>query len=398
MNWRISKRFVCMEQDLCKIGIIGAGPAGCSCAYFIKKFAPDFQVVLIDYSNPMRTILPTGGGRCNLANAEFDFKELAKNYPRGEKFLYSVFSRFSTGNTLELFSDLGIETYCQDDGRIFPVSDSSKEVMDKFNNAIKNCGIIKEKALRIEVLENGFFKVVTDMNSYVFDKVVFSTGGHNGYEMIERIGVSVVSPKPSLVGLVSDKKFADLMGTVAKNVYNKNTGLYGDVLFTHFGISGPLVYKISSLYAREEIPYDLEFDLCSELEDLQSLLNNNPHKQIKNLLGEYMPNKLGEYILNDLNIKQDVKCHKIDGKTRDMIENSVHNFKFKIMSTKKDGETVTSGGVSLNMINPKTMESKEIPNLYFCGEVIDVDGFCGGFNLQNCWSTAYVCACGIVEK
>lgn len=386
-----------MEQDY-KVGIIGAGPAGCSCAYFIKKLAPDFNVTLIDYSQPMKTILPTGGGRCNLANAEFDFKDLAKNYPRGEKFLYSVFSKFSTGNTLELFNELGIETYSQEDGRIFPLSDSSKEVMDKFNTAIKGCKILKEKALRIEQLENGTFKVVTDMNSYNFDKVVFSVGGHNGYEMVERIGVSTVRPKPSLVGLITDKKPTALMGTAVKNVYNKDTGLTGDILFTHFGISGPLVYKISSIYARRDLPYNLEFDMCPKLSDFQTVLNNNPHKQIKNLLGEYIPHKLGTSILNDLKIEMDTKCHGIDGKTRDTIEGYIHNYNFRIISTKKDGETVTAGGIDLDKINPKTMGSKEVPNLYFCGEVIDVDGFCGGFNLQNCWSTAYVCACGIVEK
>lgn len=386
-----------MEQDY-KVGIIGAGPAGCSCAYFIKKLAPDFDVTLIDYSQPMKTILPTGGGRCNLANAEFDFKDLAKNYPRGEKFLYSVFSKFSTGDTLELFNELGIETYSQEDGRIFPLSDSSKEVMDKFNIAIKGCKILKEKALRIEQLENGTFKVVTDMNSYNFDKVVFSVGGHNGYEMVERIGVSTVRPKPSLVGLITDKKPTALMGTAVKNVYNKDTGLTGDILFTHFGISGPLVYKISSIYARKDLPYNLEFDMCPKLSDFQTVLNNNPHKQIKNLLGEYIPHKLGTSILNDLKIEMDTKCHGIDGKTRDTIEGYIHNYNFRIISTKKDGETVTAGGIDLDKINPKTMGSKEVPNLYFCGEVIDVDGFCGGFNLQNCWSTAYVCACGIVEK
>ncbi len=378
-----------MAQDLCNIGIIGGGPAGCCCAYFGTKLG--LNITLIDSSAPMRTILPTGGGRCNLAHAEYDFRELAKNYPRGEKFLYSVFSKFSTADTIDLFEELGIKTYTQEDGRIFPVSDSSKEVQEKFSEKLKSCKFVKEKALRIEKIGDRF-KVVTDMNSYTFDKLVYATGGHSGYEMIKRIGVSVVEPKPSLVGIVSKEKMSDVMGIVIKNVTNKETGLSDDILFTHFGVSGPVVYKISSLKARDNFPYTLHFDLLPELDDLQSVLNNNPHKFIKNLLGEYLPLHLCEFILKLAGVNPDTKSHRIDGKMRDNILERLHNFEVTATSTQKDGETVTAGGVSLDKINPKTMESKEVEGLYFCGEVIDVDGFCGGFNLQNCWSTGYIAA------
>ena len=378
-----------MAQDSCNIGIIGAGPAGCCCAYFGTKLG--LNITLIDSSAPMRTILPTGGGRCNLAHAEYDFRELAKNYPRGEKFLYSVFSKFSTADTIDLFEELGIKTYTQEDGRIFPVSDSSKEVQEKFSEKLKPCKFVKEKALRIEKIGNRF-KVVTDMNSYTFDKLVYATGGHSGYEMIKRIGVSVVEPKPSLVGIVTKEKMSDVMGIVIKNVTNKETGLSDDILFTHFGVSGPVVYKISSLKARDNFPYTLHFDLLPELDDLQSVLNNNPHKFIKNLLGEYLPLHFCGFILKLAGVNPDTKSHRIDGKMRDNILERLHNFEITAKSTQKDGETVTAGGVSLDKINPKTMESKEVEGLYFCGEVIDVDGFCGGFNLQNCWSTGYIAA------
>lgn len=384
-----------MVQDF-NIGIIGAGPAGCACAFFLTKLG--FKPTLIDYSSPLRTILPTGGGRCNLAHAEFDFKELAKNYPRGEKFLYSVFSRFGTSETLEMFENIGIETYTQENGRIFPVSDSSKEVQEKMLQAIKQCKIIKEKALRIE--KNGIsFKVVTDMNAYKFDKIVFSIGGHNGYEMIERIGVSVVEPKPALVGLVTSENFSNLMGTTLKNVMNNETGITDDMLFTHFGISGPLIYTVSSIYARREHPYQLSFNICPELDKMnfQQILNNNPHKLLKNVLSEYIPHKFAEFLLNKLNISSAIKSHRVNGEMRDLILDKLNNFTVNIKSTKKDGETVSAGGVSLDKINSKTMESKEVSGLYFCGEVIDVDGFCGGFNLQNCWSTAYIASQGLCD-
>ena len=354
---------------------------------------------LIDFSTPLRTLLPTGGGRCNLAHSEFDFKELAKNYPRGEKFLYSVFSKFGTSETLEMFEDIGVETYTQENERIFPLSNSSKEVQDKFFSAIKQCKIIKEKALRIEK-NNHKFKVVTDMNSYQFDKLVYSVGGHSGYNMIKRIGITIVEPKPSLVGLVTSEKFADLMGITLKNVINNETGISDDMLFTHFGISGPLIYTVSSIYARREFPYQLSFNICPDLDKMgfQQILNDNPHKLLKNVLSEFVPHKFAEFLLTELELSKDLKSHKVDGEMRDLILNTLNNFSVNIKSAKKDGETVTSGRVSLDKINPKTMESKEIPDLYFCGEVTDIDGFCGGFNLQNCWSTAFVASQGLCES
>ena len=385
-----------MVQDLSKIGIVGAGPAGCACAYFIKQYNPNVDVILIDYSTPMRTILPTGGGRCNLAYQEYDFRELVKNYPRGEKFLYSIFSRFSTSDTLEFFENLGINLYVQDDNRIFPESNSSKEVQDKFLKALNDVKVVREKALRIEK-NNERFKVVTDMNSYQFDKLVYATGGHNGYEMIKRIGVSVVEPKQSLVGLVTKEKMSDLMGIVIKDVYNFETGLRGDLLFTHFGVSGPLVYKISSIKARDEFPYTLTFDFVQETLELQPILNNNPHKFIKNIVSDIVPMKLSEHILRNVGIDMDTKCHNINGAQRDSIIECLKGFQVTVKSGQKDGETVTAGGVDLNKINSKTMESKEVEGLYFCGEVIDVDGFCGGFNLQNCWSTAFVVADALTQ-
>ena len=142
----ILKRFVCMAQDSSKIpniGIIGGGASGCACAYFIKQFSPQTQVSIIDYGNFLRTLLPTGGGRCNLAHYEFDFKELAKNYPRGEKFLYSVFSRFSTADTIEFFENIGVSTYVQEDMRVFPESNSAKAVQTKLLEHLKNVKFIK---------------------------------------------------------------------------------------------------------------------------------------------------------------------------------------------------------------------------------------------------------------
>ena len=383
-----------MVQELNKpsVGIIGAGPAGCCAAYFLKD---DCAVTLIDYSHPLRTILPTGGGRCNLAYAEYDFKELVKYYPRGEKFLYSVFSKFSTVDTVWLFERLGITTYVQQDLRIFPDSNSSKDIQDAFLRQLKNVPVKKERALRIEPLKDKI-KVVTDMDSYYFDSLIVATGGHAGYEMIERLGVKIIPPRPSLVGLVTKENLKPLAGVSLTNV--ESNGMSGDILFTHKGISGPLIYKISSIKARDKFPYLLSLDLYPENFDLQQLFNDNPHKQINNLLSGFIPKKVVNYILKSLDIADDLKCHKINGEMRDLISDSIHNFTVNIIDVNKDGEVVTAGGIDLNEVNPKSLESKKIKGLYFIGEILDIDGFCCGYNLQNCWSTPYVAANFILDS
>ena len=195
-----------------QVGILGAGPAGCACAYFLQETC---SVTLIDASSPLRTILPTGGGRCNLAHAEYDFRELTRFYPRGEKFLLSVFSRFSTCDTLEFFENLGIKTYTQSDDRIFPISNSSKDVRDTFLNRLKGVKIIQEKGLQIESEEK--IKLITDKNTYYFDTLVIAIGGHAGYEILKNFGIKIMTPYPSLVGLTTQENLKSLAVVSVQN-------------------------------------------------------------------------------------------------------------------------------------------------------------------------------------
>ncbi len=374
------------------VAIIGAGPAGCVCAKFLKNNG--FCPIIFDKGKYLRTILPTGGGRCNLAHAEFDFKNLTKNYPRGEKFLYSVFSKFGTEDAIQFFKQLGIETYTQEDNRIFPKSNSSKDVQEKLLKALKGCKFVSEKVLSIEKLDN-CYKIITNKSSYAFDVVIVSTGGHGNWDIFNKMDLNIIPPTQALVGLVTKENFSAISGVSIKNVktYGKEfkNSDNGDIIFTHKGISGPLIYKISSIFARKEMPYKLVFQLVKDL-DLQAELNKNSHKEIKNLLGQFVPKSFAEFVLENLDIEKDTPCHKITGKLRDKIYKKLTTFEVTIISKVPDGEVVTCGGIDLKEINSKTMESKKYPNLYFCGEVLDIDGFCGGFNLQNCWSTAFVVA------
>jgi hypothetical protein len=383
-----------MAQELISkktVAIIGGGPAGCICAYYLKK---NFEVSLFDSGKFLHTILPTGGGRCNLAHNEFDFRVLASNYPRGEKFLYSVFSKFGTSETLDFFNEIGIKTYTQDDNRIFPTSNSSKDVQEKILKSIKNTKLINEKVSKIEKLEN-CYKITTKKSKYAFDIVVVAIGGHSNFNLIQDLGITIEPPTQALVGLVTKENFSKISGVVLNNVKWDNQ--IGNILLTHKGISGPLVYKISSINARKTIPYKLTLNLAT-LEDFQNSLNENSHKEIKNLLSQYLPKSFANWVLDKLSIPQDTPCHKIDGQTRDKIVKIIENFEVEIVGKVQDGEVVTCGGVNLKEITAKTLESKKHDNLYFCGEVLDIDGFCGGFNLQNCWSTGYVVAQSIIDK
>lgn len=395
MTLKTLKWYFCMVQESTSnksVAIIGAGPAGCVCAKFLKNNG--FCPIIFDKGKYLRTILPTGGGRCNLAHAEFDFKNLTKNYPRGEKFLYSVFSKFGTEDAIQFFKQLGIETYTQEDNRIFPKSNSSKDVQEKLLKALKGCKFVSEKVLSIEKLDN-CYKIITNKSSYAFDVVIVSTGGHGNWDIFNKMDLNIIPPTQALVGLVTKENFSKISGVSIKNVktYGKEfkNSDNGDIIFTHKGISGPLIYKISSIFARKEMPYKLVFQLVKDL-DLQAELNKNPHKEIKNLLGQFVPKSFAEFVLENLDIEKDTPCHKITGKLRDKIYKKLTTFEVTIISKVPDGEVVTCGGIDLKEINSKTMESKKYPNLYFCGEVLDIDGFCGGFNLQNCWSTAFVVA------
>lgn len=406
------------------IAIIGAGASGCICAYLLQK--EGFDVTLFDKGMPLRTLLPTGGGRCNLAHAEYDFKDLAKNYPRGEKFLYSVFSKFSTYDTLALFDELGVETYTQEDERIFPTSNSSKDVREKILGSLKNIQIQREEVVKVERI-NGGFKILTSkppqgargadnptpasvklsnasltaapspsrgegLCEYLFSHIVIAIGGHSKFYFLKNFDIKIIPPRPSLVGLNTKEKFKEVSGIVVKNA-NCN-GITDDLLFTHFGISGPLAYKISSIKARDNFPYKLNLDLYPQEINLQELLNTNPHKDVKNILSKFIPHGLIKYLIGDI---AEIKAHKIDGKTRDYILNRIHYLELTVISTNKGEETVTAGGIDLVEINPKTMELKKYPKIYCIGEALDIDGFCGGYNLQNAWSTAFVAKEGITN-
>lgn len=381
-----------------KIAIIGSGPAGVMAG--IQALNNGHEIVFFDKKQPLSTLLPTGGGRCNLAYAEFDNKELINFYPRGGKFLLSVFAQFSTGDTIEFFNKIGVPTYIQEDFRIFPTSNSSKDVqvkmLDKLNS--KKVRYIREKIYKIEQKTNGF-KVHTKLNSYDYEKIIFAGGIKNNYDLLKTLGVKMIEPKPALCAICCDEKdIYELSGLSFKNICatlpNKKQ-LFGDFLITHSSLSGPLAYKISSVYAYEKFPYKILLNfigLSAEEFDKKLIedLNINSKKDVINIIAEYVPRSFAKYLLRKNNLKEDLKANQVSKVNRVMLVQQLTNYNLNIISQKADGEIVTAGGVDLDYVNAKTMEYKEIKGLYFCGEVLNIDGFTGGFNLQNCWSTGYI--------
>lgn len=303
-----------------KIAIIGAGPAGIMAG--ITALKNEHEIIFFDDKMPLSTLLPTGGGRCNLAYAEFDNKDLMNFYPRGGKFLLSIFSQFSTADTLEFFEKIGVPTYIQDDLRIFPTSNSSKDVQEKLLNelASKKVRFIKEKVLNIEKDKNKF-EVYTKTNKYSYDKIIFAGGIKNNYELLKKLKVNLIAPKPALCAVCcQEEDIYSLAGLSFKEINARLANkmcLSGDILITHKSISGPLAYKISSVCAYESFPYKVVFNFVNmsyeELDmELINLLNKNSKKDFINIISEYVPRSFAKYLLQKNKINENIKANQIN--------------------------------------------------------------------------------------
>lgn len=362
------------QDKLQKIAIVGAGPSGIYCALNILKLFSDlnfknYQIDIFDKSQALRTILPTGGFRCNITNAIDNVKDFASNYPRGKKFLYSLFSRHFNIDSLEFFNSIGIKTYVQADNRVFPISDSSKDVKDKMLNALKKYNGVK--------LIHKEIKSKNDLLNY--NVKILACGSRGCEKLIESFNQPYIPFEKSLCELKIDNL------NYPKGVSVKS--LDGDFIFTGDGISGPLAFKLSSLNIGKQFPYQIKIKLF-DVEKLYDLINQNPKKSIGTIVSMVIPNSLARVVVDEFTKKAAEVSKK-------QIENySILNL--NIISKSDKGEIVNAGGIDLAYLD-KNCKSKICDNLWFCGEILNIDGFCGGFNLQNCWSSAYVVANDIVK-
>lgn len=397
------------------IAIIGGGPAGVMAAVVAaEKSKQPLNITIFDKGQILKTILYTGNGRCNLSNDIKNFKELASNYLRGEKFLYSIFSQFNAAKTIKWFSDHGLKLYTQKDNRVFPVTDDAHTLRVFFLKLLKKYKIKIKENYQIEKIEKvaDKFKIYSSDYVLTFDKVVFSTGGNYKnpavYNLAKNLGHNITELKPSLFALkLKDPNISTLAGISIESAnidsYFDNKKVYstqGDFIFTHKGVSGPAIFKTTaacaflnfnhynSLILKINFLKNKNFDIFNE--EILALIRDNPKKNIINLVRQFVPAGVADYLFKKNKLSPDKKAAELSKKERNTIVSMLAGSEFKAVSPVFDSEIVTAGGVDLKQVNAKTMESKICNGLYFCGEVLDIDGLTGGFNLQACWSTGYV--------
>jgi predicted Rossmann fold flavoprotein len=403
-----------------KVIVIGGGPAGIMAALTASKQGHD--VTILEKMRSMgRKLSITGKGRCNITNMT-NIDNFIKNIPGNGKFLYSAFSKFNNEDLLVYLSSLGIKIKTERGLRVFPISDNALEIVDKLKKEVDKKGIkliVNSKVNKLLIKGEKLIGVETDEKIYDCDKVILATGGKSypltgstgdGYKLAEDLGHTVIEPKGSLVPLETYEN-GELQGLSLKNVniqISDNEKIlyeeFGEMLFTHYGVSGPVILSGSSHLLRVKdidkrlksknikLHIDLKPALSVEKLDLriQRDFDKFKRKQFKNCLDELLPSKLIPYIIKLSKIDEDKQIDQITKQERAKIVELLKNLQFTIKKFRPiDEAIITAGGINIKEINPATMESKIIKGLYFAGEIIDVDAYTGGFNLQIAFSTGY---------
>lgn len=395
--------------------IVGAGPAGMMAA--IKAAENGASVTLLEKMNrPGKKMLITGKGRCNITNSA-EIPELLKNIPGNGKFLNSCIRAFDNVDVQYFFNALEVPTKVERGGRVFPVSDKAADAVNAMTLRMTELGVKLVTDVRVStiIIENNKAVGVTSVEGKTFkgDAVIIATGGSSypgtgstgdGYTMAKQIGHTVVSPLPALVPLETEEEWVqDLQGLSLRNVRvylmadsQKVSEMFGEMLFTHYGVSGPIVLTLSRQAAQllhqgrfVELVIDLKPALTMEQLDARILRDFEKYqrKEIKNAMKDLLPGRLIEPILDASYIDPERMVNTITKAERHALAMALKGLIITVTKTRPIAEAiVTAGGVSVKEINPKTMESKQVENLYFAGEVVDVDAFTGGYNLQAAFS------------
>ena len=392
-----------------KVIIIGGGASGFFTAANIDTKLYDVTI-LEQNSDVLQKVKISGGGRCNVSHACFDPRELVQFYPRGNKELLSVFTKFQPGDTMNWYEEHGVALKIEDDNRIFPESNSSQSIIDCLVNECrkKNVKILtKQTVTDILPQENGYKIHTTDQN-YFADYVVFSTGSSpKAFKILEKLGHQIIAPVPSLFTFnIKNEILKDLMGTnfqyVNIEIPKLNLEESGSLLITHWGLSGPAVLKLSAWGARELAALKYQFEIivnfigtASEdaLEIFRNFKENEPKKSIGQAKIFDITNRFWKRILLVSGIDTAKQLANINNKEMQKIIENLCCCRMNVTgkSTFKE-EFVTAGGVDLKEMDFKTMKSKKLPNFYISGEVLNIDAVTGGFNFQACWSEGWLIA------
>lgn len=418
-----------------KIVIIGGGPAGMMAAISAKETNPDAEVLILEKMERLgRKLLITGKGRCNITSG-LDISDFVKNVPGNGMFMYSAFNKYTNNDIIEFMENQGVKVKEERGHRIFPVSDKSQDVLDAFVQKLKQLQVkIKTNAqvTKIDVNDNNEVKAVIvnykDSNKEQYieaDKIILATGGKSypntgstgeGYKLANELGHTITEIKPSLVPMETYEKDVckNLQGLSLRNVSirfvdsSNNKNIYedfGEMIFTHFGVSGPTIlsgsahllrYKNSEeLLKTKKIKLIIDLKPALSIEKLDLRIRKDfeefKNKQFQNSLDKLLPKKMIQEIISLSKIEPLKRVNEITKEERLNLVKLLKNFELTFKDFRGiDDAIITAGGINIKEINPSTMESKLIKNLYFAGEIIDVDAYTGGFNLQIAYSTGYV--------
>lgn len=388
--------------------IVGGGAAGFFAAINIAEQYPDLTIAILEKSKEVLSkVKISGGGRCNVTHAEFIPQELVKNYPRGEKELLGPFHTFMTGDTMEWFEKRGVPLKIEDDGRIFPESNSSQTIIDCFLYEAKKFDIevIKQQVVT-EFNKDEFWHVKTKADQFSCEKLIIATGSSTKiWEQLEQLGHNIVQPVPSLFTFnINDSRIKEIPGVVAQNVTVKvletNLESHGPLLITHWGMSAPAILKLSAFGAVElaEKNYNFQIEINFINQDFENVISQLKQAKInlaKKVVANYsmfdLPKRLWNQLVLASNINQDIRWADVNKSQLENLSGQLTKAIFNVTgkSTFKE-EFVTAGGIDLKEVNFKNYQSKLFENLYFAGEVINVDAITGGFNFQNAWTGAYI--------
>ena len=391
--------------------IVGGGAAGFFAAINIVEKNPKLKVAILERGKTvLEKVRISGGGRCNVTHACFVPDDLVKFYPRGEKELRGPFHQFCSGDTIEWFEKHAVELKIEEDGRMFPTSDSSQTIIECFLSATQKLGIqiLTGQSVQSIFKATDYWKVETNHETFACQKLIMTTGSNPKiWEMLTQLGHSIVSPVPSLFTFnIKDARIKDLMGLSAfakVKVKGSKLEASGPLLITHWGMSGPGILRLSAWGARElfdkhyqfviQVNWLNEVTFEEAMETLKELKQEHAKKAVSKKSPFEFPNRLWESLVLASDIDSERKWADLSKKLLTDLANQLTNGEFQVngKSTFKE-EFVTAGGIDLKEINFKTMESKLHKNLFFAGEIVNIDAITGGFNFQNAWTSGFIVA------
>lgn len=401
--------------------VIGGGAAGFFCAINAARINPNLKVILVEKSNKLLSkVKISGGGRCNTTHACFEIPALVKKYPRGETFLKKSFHQFNTNHTIAWFAQRGVALHEENDGRMFPVTNQSQTIIDcllREADLYKVQVMMQTEVKNIEQTDTGFKLLTTNNITLSASFICIACGGYPKSEMfnwLRALGHTIQSPVPSLFTFnIPNHPITSLMGLSVPNAVVKIAGTklkeQGPLLITHWGLSGPVVLRLSAWGARElaekEYAFVIQVNWLGDtneaiLREEWSFYREQYAVQKMNTRNPFgLPNRLWCFLLAQSGITDDTRWAELKAPQQNKLIQllTVYPFEVKGKTTFKE-EFVTCGGIVLSEINAQTMESKKIPNLYFAGEIMDVDGITGGFNFQHAWTSGWIAAKSIVVR